>query len=131
MLKAINLIEYTKTNPESFEAYKTLSDLYYSIGDKDKGRFYQEEYFSISQEYIALQQKIQQKDKEYNFELITKRYFDDVKKQDRLASVMMYSKISIGGLLALLIMVVTYFQSEKIRMRKSIERELKSLKVLR
>ena len=128
--KAVDLFEFAKSEPQSFEVYKTLSDLYYTLGEPDKGRVYQEKYFSVSQAYIDQQQEIQERAKEYNFELIVKRYFDDVEKQDRMSSVVMYSKISIGSLLVMLILVVAYFQSEKIRMRKSIEKELKTLKVL-
>lgn len=129
--ESLELMEYAKHDPSSFEAYKILSNLYYSIGDQSNGKIYQEEYFKISQEFMELQQDIQQKDKEYNFELIAKRYFDDIEKQDRLASVMMYSKVSIGSLIFILILVITYFYSEKLRMRKSIEKELKSLKILK
>ena len=95
------------------------------------GNEYSRQYFEHVQDFIASQNEVQKKDKEYNFELITKRYFDNVEKQDRVASIMMYSKISTGGLVLLLILVVMYYQIEKHRLRKSIERELRTLKVIK
>lgn len=131
LLRAIELFDFASHKPKSFEVYKTISNFYFQQGDRDKGSFYQDRYFHVSQEYIERQQEIQKKDKEYNFELITKRYFDDVKKQDRMASILMYSRISSGGLVFLLLMVIAYYQMEKRRLRKSIELELKALKMVK
>jgi len=130
LLEAEELIQYTNSDPDSFEVYKTISELYYTIGNTERGKLYQEKYFNVSQNYISLQEEIQQKDKEYNFDLIVKRYFDEVERQDQMASVMFYSKVSTGSLLLILILVIAYYQTKNIRTRRSIERELKALKIL-
>ena len=130
LISAINLIDYSNEEPRALEAFKITSDFYYQLGDNKKGKDYLNRYFTMSQMYIERQHEIQQRDKEFNFELITKRYFDDVEKQDRIASVMMYSKVSTGSLLLILILVISYYQLQRARLRKNIERELNELNVL-
>lgn len=125
------IASYADHDPSSFELYKNLSSAYFNIGNNKLGNHYSQVYFEKAQGFIDLQKEIQQKDKEYNFELITKRYFDNVEKQDHMATIMMYSKISSGGLILLLILVISYYQMEKRRLRNSIEQELKTLKVLK
>ncbi len=128
--KGEEIIDFADWDPSSFNLYKTYSDLYYHLGMNELGQEYSEKYFDKVQVYLETQGEIQSKDKEYNFELIAKRYFDNVEKQERIASIMFFTKLSSGSLLAILALVIIYYQMGKVRLRRSIESELRSLKVL-
>lgn len=130
LLEAEKIFSYAEWDQKSYEIFKTLSNLYYSINNNSLGQKYSELYYNKVQEYLDTQNEIQQQDKEYNFDLITKRYFDEVESQERIASIMQTSKISIGALLSLLLLTIAYHRLEKIRMRRNIEKELTSLKML-
>jgi len=127
--KAEELIAFADWDASSFQIYRTFSNIYYDEGNDMLGREYSEIYFNKVQEYLKMQEEIQRKDKEFNFDLITKRYFDEVEKQERIASILFYSKLSSGSLLAILFLVVGYNYYEKIKLRKDIENELISLKI--
>lgn len=124
--KATDIAAAVEWDANSFEVYKTLSDLYYSTNRLDLGKKYIDLYSSKVQEYIQTQEKLQEKDNEY-FELLTKRYFDEVQKQEQITEIMFYSKMISGSLLALLLLVVGYNRFEKIRLRRNIEKELVAL----
>lgn len=128
--KAESISSYAEFDPKSFEVYKNLSNLYFNTNKHTIGNYYIEKYFTIVQNFIETQKEIQRKDKEYNFELITKRYFDELEKQDRIASILFISKLSSGSLIALLIFVITYYQVRKVALRKSIKKELQALKLI-
>ena len=64
-------------------------------------------------------------------DLITKRYFDEVAKQEQVASILMYSKLISGTLLFLLLFSLWYNWYQKARLRKSIAQELIDLKMIR
>ena len=103
--------------------------MYYSVNNDILGQKYSELYYNKVQEYLDSQDEIQQQDKEYNFDLITKRYFDEVESQERIASIMQTSKISIGVLVALLLVTIAYHRFDKVRVRRNIEKELTSLQL--
>ncbi len=128
--KAELLFKYAESDPSSFEVFKILSDLYFNTNRPAEGNHYSQLYFNKVQSFIETQKEIQKQDKEYNFELITRRYFDNVDKQERIASILFISKLSSGSLLVLLLLVIVYYQMGKMRLRKSIENELRALKVL-
>lgn len=128
--KAEEISSYAEWDPTSFEIYKTFSDIYYSEGNNHLGKQYSETYFNKIQEFLKTQEDIHEKDKEYNFDLITKRYFDEVEKQERIASIMFWSKLTSGGLLSVLLLVIAFNRYEKLRLRKTIEQELISLKII-
>lgn len=128
--KAEAIASYAEWDASSFEIYKTFSDLYYSEGNNALGKQYSETYFNKIQEYIETQEDLQKKDKEYNFDLITKRYFDEVEKQERIASIMFWSKLSSGSLLTILLLVIAFNRYEKLKLRKTIERELINLRII-
>jgi len=130
LIQAEKISHSSEWDPKSFEIYKTLSNLYYHSGQNDKGMKYSQLYFSKVQNFIETQEEVEKEAKEYNFDLITARYFDQVEKQEKIASILFISKLSSGSLLALLILVIFYYQFEKTRVRKSIERELRVLNVL-
>ena len=130
LLEAEEIFSHAEWDQRSYEIFKTLSTLYYSIDNNTLGEKYSELYYTKVQEYLDTQREIQQQDKEYNFDLITKRYFDEVESQERIASIMHTSKLSIGGLLAVLLLTIAYFRIEKLRTRRSIERELAALNMI-
>lgn len=128
--KAEDISSYADWDVSSFDIYQTLSSLYYKNGSSELGLKYGEIYSNKIENYIETQEELQKKDREYNFDLITQRYFDQVAKQERIASILLYSKITSGTLLALLLLVVGYNRYEKTKLRKSIEQELVSLRII-
>ncbi|MEM6735813.1 MAG: tetratricopeptide repeat protein [Bacteroidota bacterium] len=128
--KAESISSHADFDPKSFEVYKNLSSLYFNTNKSEIGNYYSEKYFNKVQSFIETQREIQRKDKEYNFELITKRYFDELEEQDRIASIVFISKLSSGSLIVLLILVITYYQVRKLALRKSIKKELEALKII-
>lgn len=130
LFKALDIASFAEWDASSFNVYKILSDLYYKENNNNLGSKYSNLYFNKIQEYLETQEDIQKKDKEYNFDLITKRYFDEVEKQERIASIMFWSKLTSGGLLTVLLLVIAFNRYEKLRLRKTIEQELISLKII-
>ncbi len=128
--KAEELIDLQPTHPDYFEIYKKCADLNYTLGKYEKTKHYEDLYTANMNDYVSLQSEVQNTDQRYNMDLITKRYFAEVDKQERIASILMYSKITSGSLLALLFIVIGYHRYQKIRLRKSIERELIALKII-
>ncbi|MEM6643792.1 MAG: tetratricopeptide repeat protein [Bacteroidota bacterium] len=131
LIKAYNLIDHVSENPESFQTYQLLSNLYFQKGDIEKGEYYLNEYSRVSMQYIERQQEIMQRDKEYNFELITKRYFDDVEKKERLKSIYAYAQYSTFGFLLIIALVIGGYQIGKRRLQNSIAQDLRELNVLK
>ncbi len=129
-LKAENLIDSQPLHPEYFEIYKACAGLNYTLKNYEKSKHYEDLHTAKMNEYLKIQAEIQETDQRYNMELITKRYFAEVEKQERIASILMYSKLTSGGLLALLLIVIAHHRYQKVRLRKSIERELIALKIV-
>ncbi len=128
--KAEEIASYAEHDASSYEIYKTFSNIYYSKGLDDLGKEYSEIFFNKTETYLETQREIQRQEKEYNFDLITKRYFDKVKKQEQIASILLWSKTISGSLLALLLLTIAYNRYQKVHLRKSLVRELVELKVI-
>ncbi|MEO1253676.1 MAG: hypothetical protein AAFY41_02145, partial [Bacteroidota bacterium] len=128
--KAESIISYAQQDPSSFKIYKTFSNVYYSQGLEDLGKKYSEIFFDKTEAFLETQKDIQRKDKEYNFDLITQRYFDQVKKQEKIASILLWSKTISGSLLALLLLTIAYNRYQKVQLRKNLVQELVDLKVI-
>lgn len=124
------LIHSVQNESFSYELYRSLSQLNYELGNQIKARGYSELYSKKVDDYLDMQEKIQETDKQYNMDLITKRYMDEVARQERIASILFYSKLISGSLLALLLMSVGFNWYQKVRLRRSIVRELVDLKIL-
>lgn len=114
---------------EHFSIYELLSEYNYLMGDISKYQYYSNLYSNKLKSYINLQEEIQETDKRYNMDLITKRYFDEVAKQEKIASILFYSRLISGSLLMLLLAVVGYNRYEKIRVRRRIEDHLVQLEM--
>ena len=128
--KAEEIASYAEHDPSSFKIYRTFSNIYYSKGLNELGEKYINTYVSKTEDFLETQEEIQRKDKEYNFDLITKRYFDEVAKQEKIASILFYSKTISGSLLFLLLLTVGYNRYQKVQLRKHIVRELVELKMI-
>jgi tetratricopeptide (TPR) repeat protein len=115
---------------EYFELYKSLANIYYNISFYEKSKYYEDLYTQNLNEYLQIQEEIREADQRYNMDLITKRYFAEVDKQERIADILFYSKLTSGSLLVLLLIVIAYFRYQKVSLRKSIERELIALKLV-
>ncbi|MEM9337944.1 MAG: hypothetical protein AAGA66_04395, partial [Bacteroidota bacterium] len=124
------LISEVKQNPEYFEIYKSQADLYYELEDFQKSRKYENLYSKSLTAYLDTQEEIRATDQRYNMDLITKRYFAEIEKQEQIASILLYSKVISGGLLLLLLAVIGYYRYEKVKLRRSIEKELVALKFI-
>lgn len=128
--KAEDLMELQPLHPDYFEIYKACANLNYTLQDYQKSKHYEDLYSDKMNEYLVIQSEIQETDQRYNMDLITKRYFAEVDKQDRVASILMYSKLSSGSLLTLLLFVIGFHRYQKVMLRRSIERELIALKIV-
>ncbi len=124
------LVESVQNEAFSYELFRSLSQLNYELGNPFKARNYSTIYSNKVDGYLEMQQKIQETDKQYNIDLITKRYMDEVARQERIASILFYSKLISGSLLALLLFSVGYNWYQKVRMRRSIVKELVDLKFI-
>ncbi|MEO9869216.1 tetratricopeptide repeat protein [Ekhidna sp.] len=130
LIKAEQIAEYAEWDASSFEIYKTLSSLNYSIGNDNLGKEYSDLYFSKIQDYLKTQDDLQKKEKEINFDLVAKTYHDEIAQQERIADILFYSKLISFSLLTLLILVVAFNRYQKVRLRKSILEDLLELKIV-
>ncbi len=128
-LKAKELIPDITQHPEFFKAYKILADLYYDKKAYSLSREYENLYANSLNEYIETQQKIQEMEIRFNMDLITSNYFADLEKQQEISSIIFYSKLISGCLLALLLSFFAYYRYDKLKIRRSIESALMSLKL--
>lgn len=129
-LEAEKLIPALKLKPEFFQLYKSQADLYYKLANYERAKHYDNLYAKNLNDYLDEQAKIQESEQRFNMDLITKRYFAEVDKQDRIAEIMFASQLTSGGLLTLLLLVIGYHRYQKIMLRRSIERELVALKII-
>lgn len=129
-VKAESIIPELKNDPDYFKIYNDMADIYFNLKDFSKSKTYQDLYFSRLNTFLELQNEFQENNRRDNIDLITKRYLDEIKKQEKIASILFYSRITSGGLLLLLLFVIGYNRYEKIRVRKSIERQLVKLEIL-
>jgi tetratricopeptide (TPR) repeat protein len=116
--------------PEDFDMLKSYADLHFQLGNYSKFKMYNDNYSEYLNSYLRLQEELQETDKRYNMDLITKRYFDEVDKQEKIASILFYSRLTSGSLLILLLAVIGYNRYEKLRVRKSIEQQLLRFEVI-
>jgi len=128
--KAEELLPLQRLHPDYFEIYKACANLNYKLRYYEKSKYYEDLYSDKMNEYLEIQADIQETDQRYNMDLITKRYFAEVDKQERIADILMYSKLTSGGLLTLLLLVIAYHRYQKILLRRNIERELIALKII-
>ncbi|WP_420315751.1 tetratricopeptide repeat protein [Ekhidna sp.] len=128
--KAEGLISEINQHPEYFNLYKDFANAYYNHGDYSLSKKYEDLYYENLNAYLSVQEEIQETDKRYNMDLITKRYFDEVAKQERIATILLYSKLISGTLLILLLFSVGYNYYQKVKLRRSIIKELIDLKVI-
>lgn len=129
--KAEELYEKQPQHPDYFELFKYFSDLNFNLKNYNKSKYYEDLYIKNLNEYLDTKEKLQETDQRYNMDLITKRYFDEVNEQERVANILFYSKLSSGGLLTLLLLVIGYYQYQRITTRKSLEKELVALKLVK
>lgn len=127
---AEKLIDEVKNEAISYELYRSMSQLNYEIGRPDAARNYSNLYSKTIDDYIQSQQNLQEIDRQYNMDLITKRWEDQVAKQEQIASILLYSKIISGSLLSLLLLTIGFNWYQKARLRKSILEDLIKLKVI-
>lgn len=128
--KAELIFEHASWDAKSFKLFKLISDLHYQNNDNVLGKRYSELYFEKIQNHLETQEELLKNDKEYNLDLITKRYFAEVDKQEQIASIMFWSKISSGSLLTILLLVIAFNRYEKLKLRRTIERELLNLRII-
>lgn len=127
--KLANILVNEK-DPESFKIYKVQADLHYKLENYELAKKYEDLYSKNLNDFLLIQQELQEIDRQLNLNLITKRYFDEVSKQERIASILLYSRLISGSLLILLLTSIGYNQYEKIRVRKNIEKQLSQLEML-
>lgn len=128
--KAEKLIPEVTQQVDFFHVYKNIANVHFEQSDYLEAKKYEDLYSMSLNNYLSMQEEIRNSDKRYNMDLITKRYFDEVAKQERIASILFYSKLISGSLLALLLMTIGYNWYQKVRLRKSIIQELVDLKVI-
>ncbi|WP_436517047.1 tetratricopeptide repeat protein [Ekhidna sp. To15] len=128
--KAETLIDEVKHESMSFELYRSLSQLNYEMNNSEEARIYSNLHSSTVDSYLISQQSLQETDRQFNMDLITKRYLEEVAKQEQIASILLYSKVISGSLLALLLFTIGLNWYQKVQLRKSIVRDLINLKVV-
>ncbi|WP_421762622.1 tetratricopeptide repeat protein [Ekhidna sp.] len=127
---AEKLIPEVTQQVDFFHVYKNIADVHFELANYNEAKEYEDLYSRSLNSYLKLQEEIKNSDKRFNIDLITKRYFDEVAKQERIASILFYSKLISGSLLALLLLTIGYNWYQKIRLRRSIIEELTELKVI-
>lgn len=127
---AEELMSLQPKHPDYFELYSFCADLNYELRDYEEAKKYNDLYSKSLNEYLDIQAELQESEQRINMDLITKRYFAEVKKQDRIAEIMFASQLTSGSLLTLLLLVIGYHRYQKISLRRSIERELVSLNII-
>ena len=114
----------------NYELYKSKADVLFHLQRFEEAKKYQDMYSKHLNDYLEKQTDIQETDKRYNMDLITKRYEDQVKKEEQIANILFISKAVSGSLLTLLLLTVGYNRYQQVRLRKSITQELINLKVI-
>ncbi|MEO1253951.1 MAG: histidine kinase, partial [Bacteroidota bacterium] len=123
--KAESLISYADWDPSSFEIYESFSKLYHSIGEEKLGNAYLKIYNDEMEAYHGI--------KKENLELVANRYFEQVEKEERVASIIFYTKLIVGSLLSVFMLVLIYNRIESRTSKAEIKRDkmvsdLKALK---
>lgn len=128
--EAKKLTALVTQNPEYFNVFKAIANIHFELGNFNEAKLHEDLYAKNLNEYLDLQRQLQETDRSYNMDLITKRYFDEIAKQEQIASILFYSKLISGSLLFLLLLTMGYNWYQKTQLRKSIVRELIDLKIM-
>ena len=128
--KAEDLIPRITQKPEYFELYSHQADLFFELGNYETSKRYEDKYSENLNKYLKVQEELIETDQRYNMDLITKRYFAEVEKQERIADILLYSRLISGTLLFLLLATIGFNRYQKVRLRKSIEKELVALNIV-
>ena len=129
--KAIESVgEKQSLTPSEIEVYKLKANALFHQEKYIEAKGFEDAYTDKLNEYLDLQELVQDSDKSYNMDLITKRYFDEVAKQERIASILFYSKLISGTLLELLLFTVGFNWYQKVQLRRGIVKELVKLKIV-
>ena len=123
-------IDVVQFNPEAFELYSLQSEFYFEQGDTEKARRYADLYRASLNEYMEMQEDIRATDRSYSMKLVTKRYFDKLEKEERIADVKFWAFMISGGFFLLLCATLFYNWYSRYRLRKEIENELVALKII-
>ncbi|MEQ9302736.1 MAG: hypothetical protein RJQ14_02380 [Marinoscillum sp.] len=110
--------------------YKLLANCYFEKNLYAESKKYEDLYSESLNNFLKTQEDIQETDRRYNMDLITKRYFDEVAKQEKIATILFYSKLISGTLLALLLFTIGFNWYQKVKLRKNLVRDLMALKMI-
>lgn len=127
---AIDVIPNNSLTPKEIEVYKFKANALFQNKRYVEAKSFEDQYANQLNQYLEVQEKVQDSDKSYNMDLITKRYFDEVAKQERIAKILFISKLISGSLLALLLFTIGLNWYQKVQLRKSIIQDLINLKVV-
>lgn len=128
--KAEGLVDEVTDISLKSEFYKSVADAYYEARQYEVAKKYENLHSEYLNKYISIQEQIKDSEMNINIELVTKRYFDKVEKQERISYILLVSKLTSGSLLVLLLLVIFYNRYEKVKLRKSIENELIALRMI-
>ncbi|MEO9485176.1 MAG: tetratricopeptide repeat protein [Ekhidna sp.] len=117
-------------NLDYYELFKSKADALFLLKDFNEAKKYEDLHSESLNKYLEVQKDIQEIDKRYNMDLITKRYFDKVEKQERIAHILWWSKLISGSLLGMLLFTIGFNRYQKVQLRKSIVQDLIKLKVI-
>ncbi len=129
-LRAEKLIDKLPQKPDYFKVYKLLANCYFEKNLYAESKKYEDLYSESLNNFLKTQEDIQETDRRYNMDLITKRYFDEVAKQEKIATILFYSKLISGTLLALLLFTIGFNWYQKVKLRKNLVRDLMALKMI-
>ena len=118
------------TDINRYELLKSKADVLFALKKFNEAKKYGDLYAERLNDYLKIQEKIQQADKSINMNLITKRYFDNVDRQERISSILFYSKLISGTLLGLLLFTIGFNRYRKAQLRKSIVKSLIDFKFI-
>ena len=118
---AEEIIPLLNQEPEYFKLYRFQSDLYFAWGDCARSRHYDELHDEGAEAYARLQGEIRTANEQYNMELIAQRYFDKLEEQERVASIMLYAKIIVGVLLAVIGYFIFFVLRDRYRKKKMLD----------
>ena len=124
---AENLIGKGDQDPDSYEIYQYMSNVYSSQNKYETALEYRKRYSIKLEEYIAVQNKINEDEKQYNIQLLTDRYYDllaadmEQKETERLA------KFGIGGTASFFMIILSIMVYRQRRTKTLLAREINEL----
>lgn len=123
--KAESLFNEAYTDPEDYDLFGLIANIYLSTNHPELAFQYEKLHIQHLQAFIAQQKEIEELDKKYNMELLTRRYFDLLEAEERHQQHVLSTWMGLGSATVVSLFMLFYVLYRQHRKKVEVIRALK------